>query len=62
MQLGSGIAVVMARPAAAALIQPLTWEPPYATEAAKKIAKKTTTTKKKKNQKKKKKSFRTEKS
>ena len=30
-QLGSGIAVAVARPAGVALIQPLAWEHPYAT-------------------------------
>ena len=35
MQLGSGVAVAVDRLAAAALIRPLAWEPPYAAGAAK---------------------------
>ena len=34
MRLGSGFAVAVAKPAAAALSQPLAWETPYATGAA----------------------------
>ena len=34
MQLGSGVAVAVCRPAATALIGPLAWEPPYATGVA----------------------------
>jgi len=34
MWLGSRVAVAVARPAAAALIRPLAWEPPYAMGAA----------------------------
>ena len=34
MQLGSGIAVAVVQPSAAAPIQPLAWELPYATYAA----------------------------
>ena len=40
MQLGSHVAVAVHRPAAAALIQPLTWEPPYAVGVALKKKKK----------------------
>ena len=40
MWLGSGLLWLWGRPAAVALIQPLAWEPPYATPAALKSGKK----------------------
>ena len=46
-QLGSGIAVAVARPAGVALIQPLAWEHPYATSLALKKKKKLSTNQKK---------------
>ena len=39
-QLGSGVAVALARPVATALIRPLAWEPPYAAGAAQRNSKK----------------------
>ena len=42
MWLGSGVAVAVAVASAAALIQPLAWEPPYAAGAAVKRKKKKT--------------------
>ena len=40
MRLGSDVAMTAVRPAAAALVQPLAWEPPYAVGAALKSKKK----------------------
>ena len=54
MWLGSGIAVAVHRPAAAAAVQPLAWELPYAASAALKIQKKKKKKKKKKKRKRKK--------
>ena len=44
MQLGSGVAVALARPVATALIRPLAGEPPYAMVAALKRQNKRTKT------------------
>ena len=51
MQLGSCVAVAMARPVATAPIRPLAWEPPYATGAALEKAKDKKTKKRKKKKK-----------
>ena len=51
MQLGSGVAVAVCRPAATALIGPLAWEPPYATGVALKRQKTKNKTKQKQTKK-----------